>query len=65
MRHPDTGPYPGNVAAATILAIGYFIADTPGATTYTEAVQLRGMTLDQAAEEIRASVARASSDTRE
>jgi hypothetical protein len=29
-------------AAATLLAIGRFIADTPGAKTYDEAVKLRG-----------------------
>jgi hypothetical protein len=47
------------VRAATILAIGYFIADAPGATTYAEAVQRRDMTFDQATEEIIANVARA------
>jgi hypothetical protein len=29
-------------AAVTLLAIGRFIADTPGAKTYDEAVKLRG-----------------------
>jgi hypothetical protein len=47
-----------NVRAATIVAIGYFIAGT-GATTYAEAVQLRETTFDQAAAEIRAKVAQA------
>jgi hypothetical protein len=39
--------------AASIVAIGYSIADTD-ATTYTEAVQRRETTFDQAAAEIRA-----------
>jgi hypothetical protein len=44
---------------ATILAIGWFIADMPGGTTYDEAVRLRGMTFDQAAVGIKARVAQA------
>jgi hypothetical protein len=45
--------------AKTILAIGWLISETPVAKNYDEAVQLHGMTLGQAAEEIRAIVARA------
>jgi hypothetical protein len=45
--------------AAFLLAIEYFVLDTPGAKDYNAAVRLRGMTFEQAAEEIRAKVARA------
>ena len=45
--------------SATLVAYGYFIAETPGARDYDEAVKLRGMTYEQAAAEIRAKVARA------